>query len=66
METVQGIMPRRKGQTSKQRDDKTSATKNEINKDLVIRRLTELVETQARQLERLIEREERRGDQAIP
>ncbi|PON58615.1 hypothetical protein PanWU01x14_165050, partial [Parasponia andersonii] len=52
-------MPRAKGQTSEQRDDRTSTTENEINKDVVIGRLTELVETQARQLERLIEREER-------
>ncbi|PON39877.1 hypothetical protein PanWU01x14_301770, partial [Parasponia andersonii] len=57
-----GIMPRPKGQTSERRDDKTSATENEINKDVFIGRLIELVETQARQLERLIEREERRGD----
>ena len=64
--TVQGIMPRAKGQTSEQRGDEGDTTDNETNKDAVIGRLTELVETQARQLERLIEREERRRDQVPP
>ena len=46
--------------------DKRDTTDNETNKDAVTGRLTELVETQARQLERLIEREERRRDQVPP
>ncbi|PON70114.1 hypothetical protein PanWU01x14_082890 [Parasponia andersonii] len=55
-------MPRTKSQTSEGMDDKTSTTENKINKDVIIGRLTELVEILARQLER----EERRGDQALP
>ena len=46
--TVQGIMPRAKGQTCEPRGDRRGTTENEANKDAVINRLTELVETQAR------------------
>ena len=52
--TVQEIMPRGKGQTSKQRGDQ------ENDKDATIHRLAELVERQAQQIERLIERDQRR------
>ena len=64
--TVQETMPRAKGQTSERRGDNRGTVENETNKDAVIGRLTKLVETQARQLGRLIEREERRRDQVPP
>ena len=55
--TVQEIMPRDKGQTSQQRADQ------ENDKDTTIHRLAELVERQAQQIERLIERDQRREEQ---
>ncbi|PON78152.1 hypothetical protein PanWU01x14_021340, partial [Parasponia andersonii] len=56
-------MSRTKGQTSEQRGDKKGTIENETIKDVAISRLTELVETQARQLERLMERAKRCGEQ---
>lgn len=47
-------MPRGKGQTSQQRADQGN------DKDTTIHRLAELVERQAQQIERLIERDQRR------
>ena len=37
--TVQGIIPRAKGQTSERKGDKRDTTENEINRDVVIDRL---------------------------
>ena len=50
-------MPRGKGQTSQQRSDQ------ENDKDTTIHRLAELVERQAQQIERLVERDQRREQQ---
>lgn len=50
-------MPRGKGQTSQQRADQGN------DKDTTIHRLAELVERQAQQIERLIERDQRREQQ---
>ena len=47
-------MPRGKGQASQQRADQGN------DKDTTIHRLAELVESQAQQIERLIERDQRR------
>ena len=50
-------MPRGKGQTSQQRANQ------ENDKDTTIHHLAELVERQAQQIERLIERDQRREEQ---
>ena len=50
-------MPRGKGHTSQQRADQGN------DKDTTIHRLAELVERQAQQIERLIERDQRREEQ---